>query len=70
MNLDLKSQELGFKAFYHVWLSSTHLHGVFFWNWWGLGGPQDSWYTLRGKPLLKEMKHFLKQWTLTKKKRE
>ena len=26
------------------------LAGALFWNWWGPGGPEDRWYTPKGKP--------------------
>ena len=34
--------------------------GVNLWPIWGLGGPDDAWYTLRGKPASQEVKRLLK----------
>ena len=73
--IDLKGQAMAFEAFRKAWHNSPSLLGVNIWNLWGLGGPHDSWYTVRGKPAAKEViKLFqqlsgrLKQDTTTKLK--
>ncbi|MCB9524336.1 MAG: hypothetical protein H6702_13340 [Myxococcales bacterium] len=48
--VDLEEQRLCFEAFASAWRGAESLAGVFFWNWWGPGGPTDTWYTPRGKP--------------------
>lgn len=48
--VDLEEQRRCFEAFSTVWRDEPALSGVFFWNWWGPGGPTDGWYTLKGKP--------------------
>ncbi len=50
--VDLEEQRRCFQAFYEVWADAPELAGVFFWNWWGPGGPTDRWYTPRGKPAM------------------
>ena len=48
--VDLQVQRLAYEAFVHAWNGSKSLHGVFFWNWYGWGGPMDGSYVPRGKP--------------------
>ncbi|MEE2789205.1 MAG: hypothetical protein VX589_17850 [Myxococcota bacterium] len=48
--LDLNEQADCYRAFLNVWAHEKHLHGVFFWNWWGPSDGQNTWYTLKGKP--------------------
>ncbi len=48
--LDVEEQALCYRAFVTAWDAQPLLHGVFFWNWFGPGGPQDRDYTPRGKP--------------------
>ena len=73
--IDLKGQAMAFEAFRKAWHNSPSLLGVNIWNLWGLGGPHDSWYTVRGKPaaievikLFKQLSSRLKQDTTTKLK--
>jgi len=47
-----------YKAFMRTWESDPHLIGVYFYLWWGDGGPADTGYTPRGKPAL----DVLAQW--------
>ena len=60
--VDLEEQRLCFEAFRQVWSQSPILDGVYFWNWWGPGGPNDRWYTLRGKPALATVQRFLNEF--------
>jgi hypothetical protein len=48
--VDLEAQLLCYRAFYEVWRDVPELTGVFFWHWWGEGGPEDGSYNPRGKP--------------------
>jgi hypothetical protein len=47
--VDLKEQADCYRAFVRVW-SKAGLHGVYFWNWFGYGGPDSREYCPRGKP--------------------
>jgi hypothetical protein len=47
---DLEEQRRAFSAFVKVWSEVSRLAGVFFWDWYGAGGPTDTRYTPRGKP--------------------
>ena len=59
-DVDLEVQRQAFSAFHQAWLGSTRLAGVNVWNLWGLGGTQDTWYTLRGKIAMDEVRTFVK----------
>ena len=48
--IDLTEQYLCYLAFFRVWSVEKMLGGVYFWNWYGFGGPNDGYYTPRGKP--------------------
>jgi Glycoside Hydrolase Family 113 len=57
--IDLEEQALCYRAFVKTWSPPPgFLHGVYFYNWWGVGGPNDRDYTPRGKPAEK----VLRQW--------
>lgn len=58
--IDLTIPKNAFRAFRQTWSEDDLLAGAFLWTWWGLGGAQDTWYTLRGKPILEEVKTWLK----------
>lgn len=50
---DLAEQRDCYEAFYRVWGQDERIvQGVFFYNWFGRGGPKDTGYTPRGKPAL------------------
>ncbi len=53
--VDLDIQRDAFIAFRETWREDKRLRGVNIWNIWGLGGPHDAWYTIRGKPASKEV---------------
>jgi glycosyl hydrolase family 113 len=57
-DIDIEEQALCYRAFIDSWKKSKDLSGVFFWVWWGEGGPQDKSYTPRGKPAAA----WLKKW--------
>ena len=48
--IDLEEQRRLYAAFVRVWTGVSRLEGVFFWNWYGKGGPDDRDYTPKGKP--------------------
>jgi len=56
--VDLEEQRRCYAAFADVWRDEPSLAGVFFWNFWGHGGPLDSDYTPRGKPALDVVRRF------------
>lgn len=49
-DIDLAEQALCYEAFIQNWSHIKELAGVYFWVWWGAGGPQDKSYTPYGKP--------------------
>ena len=56
--VDLEEQRRCLEAFRRAWGHRADLGGVFFWNWFGPGGPKDRWYTLKGKPALDVVKRW------------
>ena len=48
--LGLEEQARCYRAFVRVWDGVKYLRGVYFWNWFGYGGPLSREYTPRGKP--------------------
>ena len=59
-HVDLQEQSNAYQAFTDSWKKDQLLCAAFFWNSWGLGGLQDSWYTLTGKPALSRIQSFIK----------
>lgn len=51
--LGLDEQARCYQAFTRVWDQVPYLDGVFFWTWFGYGGPKSREYTPRGKPAAK-----------------
>jgi hypothetical protein len=47
---DLQEQLRCYRAFQKTWSGEQDLEGVYFYVWWGSGGPEDAGYTPRGKP--------------------
>lgn len=47
---DAGEQAMLYEAFLRSWARSRTLTGVYFYLWWGEGGPSDTGYTPRGKP--------------------
>lgn len=61
--IDLKEQADCYEAFVRVWNPPPgYLHGVYFYNWWGPGGPNDRDYTPRGKPAEKILRRWYKSF--------
>jgi hypothetical protein len=48
--VDLEAQRRGYQAFLSAFAEADFLEGVFFYDWWGDGGPEDAGYTPRNKP--------------------
>jgi Glycoside Hydrolase Family 113 len=48
--VSLQEQADCFRAFLRVWRGAPHFGGVYFWNWFGFGGPSSREYCPRGKP--------------------
>jgi hypothetical protein len=48
--VDLAEQRDCYAAFCATAGRAPRLAGVYFWNWFGVGGPNDRGYTPRGKP--------------------
>jgi exo-beta-1,3-glucanase (GH17 family) len=46
---DPEAQRKCYEAFVQAWKGETMLQGVYFYLWWGEGGPRDKDYTPRGK---------------------
>ena len=53
--LDLEVQRRCYEAFRRIWNDEPRLAGVYFWNWFGWGGPTSKEYTPRNKPAAKEV---------------
>lgn len=51
--VSLTAQADCIQAFARVWEGVDYLQGVYFWNWFGWGGPKSREYTPRGKPAAK-----------------
>ncbi|MBX2813383.1 MAG: hypothetical protein KTR25_16325 [Myxococcales bacterium] len=50
-DISLETQRIGYEAFARAASGAQpFLQGVYFWNWFGFGGPEDGNYTPRGKP--------------------
>jgi hypothetical protein len=58
--VDLDEQRRCYAAFRRVWADApaTLYGGVYFWNWYGWGGPTSRSYTPRGKPAAAELRAF------------
>lgn len=56
--LDLQEQKDCYTAFTNVWKKEESLYGVFFYDWFGIGGKEDFGYTPRGKPALEVAKEW------------
>jgi hypothetical protein len=48
--VDLDEQRLAYDAFFKAWFDDDMFQGVYFYQWFGRGGPEDVTYTPRGKP--------------------
>ncbi len=57
--LDLAEQALCYQAIRYSFAQDDLLSGIFFYDWWGDGGPEDRTYTPRRKPAEEVLKRFL-----------
>jgi beta-mannanase len=48
--VDLEEQRRAYLAVVRAWSDTRELRGIYFWNWFGFGGAEDTNYTPRGKP--------------------
>ena len=55
-DVDTEEQRRAYEAFFRAWYDDEMLQGVYFYNWFGKGGPDDKNYTPRGKPAADVMK--------------
>ncbi len=58
--LDLEIQRRCYEAFRRVWNDEQRVTGVYFWNWFGWGGPTSKEYTPRNKPAAQEIAEWFK----------
>ena len=47
-----------YRALFETWQQDPRLIGLYLWNWFGFGGPDDLGYTPRGKPALFVIDHW------------
>jgi hypothetical protein len=47
-----------YRALYRAWHDHPQLAGLYAWNWFGEGGPNDRSYTPRGKPAEALLRHW------------
>jgi hypothetical protein len=61
--IDLDEQRRCYEAFRRVWQGAPPdlLAGVYFWNWYGWGGPTSRSYSPRGKPAADELRQLFKR---------
>ena len=48
--VDQEEQRRAYQAVVRAWSDTRELTGIYFWNWFGFGGPEDTNYTPRKKP--------------------
>jgi len=56
--VDLDEQRRCYEAFARTWGGAKDLLGVFFWNWYGWGGPSSGGYVPRNKPAMDVMRRW------------
>ena len=61
--VDLDEQALCYQSFFETWVQNKNFAGVYFWNWYGQGGPNDRTYTPRGKPAEKVLTEWYRNIT-------
>ena len=49
-----------YEAFHRVWGGEPWLEGVYFYRWYGQGGPEDTGYTPRGKPAAETLRRWFR----------
>ncbi len=58
--IDLQEQVDCYQAFTNCWKEEQDFYGVYFYDWFGVGGCEDRGYTLRDKPALEVAKQWFK----------
>ena len=61
--LDLEIQRRCYEAVRRVWNGEKNLAGLYFWNWFGWGGPTSKEYSPRNKPAAREVEKWYRQAT-------
>lgn len=56
--VDHEEQRRAYAAFVRAWAGTRFLDGVYFWNWFGEGGPASADYTPRAKPAARVLASF------------
>jgi hypothetical protein len=56
--VDLQLQLRCYRALFRAFHADPALGGLFVWNWFGHGGPDDGGYTPRGKPAAEVLRHW------------
>ena len=59
-DVSLETQRLGYEAVARTFSDQEFVRGIYFWNWFGFGGPKDGDYTPRGKPAAKVLRCWFK----------
>ena len=58
---DLELQRLCYRAMFRTWQDDERLTGIFVWNWFGIGGPEDPSHTPRNKPAQAVLSHWFRE---------
>ncbi|MFK8000382.1 MAG: hypothetical protein AB8H86_12340 [Polyangiales bacterium] len=56
--VDVEAQALGYRSATNALADVEWLEGLFFWAWYGEGGPHDRSYSPRGKPAMRSVRAF------------
>ena len=67
---DPEGQATLYRAFLKAWARVPGLSGVYFYMWWGQGGPQDIGYSPKGKPAEQVLRDWLEGGAWQGQKRE
>lgn len=58
--VDLEEQRIAYEAFVRAFAGQPFVAGVYWWNWFGFGGPNDTSYSPRGKPAARIIERWYK----------
>ena len=62
-DVDIEEQRQCYQAFADATAGASFVRGVYFWNWFGVGGPNDTGYSPRGKPAAAVIRrYFTRTW--------
>jgi hypothetical protein len=59
--VDVDEQQACYEAFADATREAPFIDGVYFWNWFGVGGPNDGGYSPRGKPAAAVIERYFTQ---------